>query len=328
MPQPESPLSLPNAKKSSWPDMTATVASTSENITLVLREIVKNSGWRVSNNTGYLDAALGELQHGYASLLIIDESPDLTGPEAVHTLISHPVGRLTPCLVILAEFSRMEAMYYKSVLGVMPVVKPLTPSKFLPAFDDLKRQWENPIFTIARKCAAAMTKGDFESVKPVLLKMTTVPTIEVYAATALSQIYLSEHKFKDAETILLQTFKRSPKSMGLLLSLARFYISAQMPHNALRFLERLKTSCNGTTLFAFDIALTALTLGKVDMALEHLTEWHRQHPGCQHVVQNIAKLLVAEGRAEDLEELLELNKALSKRIVDRWDKLEAIQQPA
>jgi len=320
-------LKISLAAKNKWPVQSAALVSETGTLQLHMKELIRSSGWRMDDPPARPDIALNYLENGTSYFYIVEDSVSMPAYESIRTVINHPAGRLTPILILLLEGSMQDAIIYERVLQVGVTKKPLTPSQFMPTFHKFVSLWETPGFTALRKCAYLMLNGNTGHAIEILKKLTEAPQTASYAIQALMRLFVRQQEWKLAEKMILDTIKNYPRQPSLVLAVANFYSEAHMPAQALRFYMKLKSICNSSPVFSFDIAQAALSLGQIDLAIEALTEWNRARPGNEVISQYLARLYMSEGRDNLLEKVLNMNKANVKRIQEAWEKIENPTHP-
>ncbi|MCX6126678.1 MAG: hypothetical protein NTV34_18245 [Proteobacteria bacterium] len=308
--------------KSKWPLMTTALVTGTSHLQMHLKELVRANGWRIDDPPASAEMALAYLENGTSFFFIVEDSQASSAYEAIRCIISHPAGRLTPILALLLEGSFHDATIYERILHVGVTKKPLTPSQFLPSFQKFVSHWETPVFLALRKCAYLILNGNTPAAMDSLKKLSLIPQAVALATHTLTRLYVQQGDWKNAEQTLLGAVKLHPRLPSLTLTLADFYAEAHMPAQALKFYIKLKGVCNSRPIFSFDIAQAALSLGRIDVAIEALSEWNASRPGSEVVTQYLARLFMAEGREEQLEKVLNMNKVSVKRIQDIWEKAE------
>lgn len=305
-----------------WPLTSAAVISDASNLHMFLKELVRAEGWRIDDPPAMPDIGLSFLENGTSFFFLIDETANQTAYESIRTIISHPVGRLTPIVALTSESASADTTVYQRVLNVGVAKKPLTPNLFLPTFRETIKLWETPLFLAMRRCAYSILNGDVDQAIPVLKKLMEIPQAVPYSTQALVQILVYRNQWREAEAILMSAVRMFPRMPSLVMIVATFYQAGNMPAQALRFYTKLRGICNSTNLFAFDIAQTALALGQIDVAIDALSEWAKTRPGNEKVNQFLARLYMSEGRDASLEKSLNMNKAAVKKLQETWEQAE------
>ena len=164
--------------------------------------------------------------------------------------------------------------------------------------------------------------GQATAIIPILKKLSETSGVASYALQALMKILCNNHEFREAETILIRILKSNSRDPAILATCAQFYQDALMPAQALRFLQKLTLICNSSPIFAFDFAAAYMALGDLAEATRVLLEWNARHPGNERVAAYLARLLIAEGREDEIERRVLLNKTAAKRLLDVWENVE------
>lgn len=308
----------PIRKKNLWPRQEALVVSDSSNIHMMLRELVRGYQWKVMNSTSSTAECLEGVRTGAVSLVIVDDSQNLPAIRAIRALMLETLGVLTPVLAMMAENSKNEIQAIKQIGRPEIMEKPLTPSKFVPAFVALIRAWEREPFLSLRH--AALEFLDNNGANGIRILNAQLENKETYpfAARALALRYRAAGRIKEGESILLSAFKRNPRNISLIFSLVDLYNAAAMPHLAKKFLQMARTSHISSHCMIPDMVQTAIALGQLDEAIRHLMALQHHGQIDEKSTQFLARLLWAEGREADAERILGGNKNLFKKLVQSW----------
>lgn len=307
---------------SKWPLKSAAVISEASNVHLFMKELVRSEGWRIFDPPATPDIGLSFLENGTSFFYVIDETTDLSAYESIRTILSHPAGRLTPIIAMVADPTQADLTVYQRVLNVAVAKKPLTPNLFLPTFRETLKLWESPLFLAMRRCAYSLLNDETEQVIPVLKKLMEIPQAVPYCTQSLVQILANRNEWREAEQMLMSAVRMFPRMPSLMMTVASFYQAGHMPALALRFYTKLRGICNSSHLFSFDIAQAALSLGQLDVAIEAFTEWLKTKPSNERVTQFMARLYMADGRDASLEKMPNMNKAHIRRLQEVWDQAE------
>ena len=310
-------------EKTKWPHRQAAVVSDAPNFHMHIRDIVRALSWRIDAPPYVVTQIKQMLKSGDFYFYIVDDSPTLSAYESVQCIVSDPIGRLTPILTMLSEESIRDKKALKNILGVGLATRPLTPSVFLPAMETLLRQWEQPAFMALRKCAEGLKNGHTSDVVSILIKLSQTPQVASYALHALLTLLKRQNELKEAENHMLKTLKIGLNDPAVLATCARFYLDSLMPSQALRFLNKITQIFAGSTILAFDIAEAHIALGDLKSAIDVLLAWNIQHPGNESVHTFLSRLFIAEGRDDQLERLLLMNKSAKNRLLESWEHAES-----
>jgi len=305
-----------------WPYRAAALVSDTNNLYIHMKELVKAIGWRMDDPPCRSELGISYLENGTSFAFVVEDCVSTSAYEAVRNLSNHVIGSLTPIFVLLSENSFEDRSIYEQVLHVGVAKKPLTPSLFTPLLDKYLRLWESPVHTAIRSCAYMIVNGDFDKAEHALKKITVIPQAAAHTVPALMHIHISKHRWKEAETLLLESLKLYPKQISLLLTGAYFYEQAGMPAQALRFYQKLKSIAHQSSIFAFDIAQCAVSLNRFDVAIEAVKDWIRKNPGHEKADIFLSKLLLADGRDDEVNQLKTISKAQARRFIELWSQSE------
>jgi CheY-like chemotaxis protein len=134
-------INIASTRKKLWPKQVAVIVSDAPNIHMLVKELIRSSGWLVEESTASIEQAATLIKQGRASILIADDTPTLPASKVIRHMLQDPITILTPTISFLLESNRPEAAALQKLLTLQLVDKPLTPSKFMPAFINLIRKW-------------------------------------------------------------------------------------------------------------------------------------------------------------------------------------------
>ena len=310
-------------KNGSWPQQLAVVVSESPNLHMVVRELVRSAGWRVLDAVDSADRAVDLVRKGEAFLIILDDSPRVPATSLIRQIVSNPITLCTPILAFLTEAHRHEAAAFATLGRTASTVKPLTPSKFAPAFSNMIRNWEKaPLLSLRRANYLFLAGKDADGFK-ALGRLMDFPGVGPVASQSLALHLRSLGKTKEAETVLLKTLKKSPRDLGTVIALAHLYQEAAMPALALRLLSGVRNTYQNSVTMVPDMVHCHLQLGSLGEAITLLDA--QVKAGDQDLVTTaiLARLLFAEGRESEAERALVDSKALFKRLQGGWSQVDA-----
>lgn len=317
-----SALTIGSLKRKLWPKQFAVIVSDAPNVHMLIKELIRSFGWTVIESTASVERAVMMIKQGHAAILIADDTPTLPASKVIRYMLQDPVTILTPTLSFLLEGNRAEAGAMQRLMSLQLVEKPLTPSKFLPAFVNLIKRWEKEPFFHLRRAAHMLTNSNDLSGIKLLIKLNESPTVQHICAQTLSQILHKQGKIKEAENLLLQSLKRAPRELGTILCLSDLYMRCGMPKLAHRLLLSARTNFGNSMVTIPDLMHAALLMNKIGDAIESL--YVLQRSGfCEDETNNyLARLLFSEGRISEAETVLNNNKQSFKRIQVGWEQAE------
>jgi hypothetical protein len=290
---------------------------------MLIKELIRSFGWSAVEATPSIDRAMMILKQGHASLLIADDTPTLPASKVIRHMLQDPVTILTPTLTFLLEQNKPEAPALSRLLTLQVVDKPLTPSKFMPAFIKLVQRWERDPHLALRRAGHQLVNGnDLTGIK-MLLKMNELPTVQHICAQTLALILTRQGKIREAENLLLTSVKRNPRELGTVLCLSDLYKKCGMPKMAHRLLLSARANFGSSLVTLPDIMHAALLMNKVDDAIESLYVLKRAGYCENETNTYLARLLYSEGRISEAETVLYNNKLSFKRIQIGWEQTES-----
>jgi Flp pilus assembly protein TadD len=315
-------VTFASPKKSSWPRQAAIVVSESPNVHMLLRELLRSYAWTVIESTPSVERAIDMVRQGQAFLIIVDDTAQAPAVRHIRHLLSDPLAVCTPILSFLLEAHKHESHAIAKLGRPQIVDKPLTPSKFIPGFVNLVRNWEKEPLIGVRRANYQLIAGNEGAALKTLLKVAENDTVQALCAQGLALHLRRLGKIKEAETLLLNSLKRAPRELGTMMTLADLYLHAAMPRLAQRLLATARNTFNPSMCMLPDLVQASLLLGQVDKAVEHLYTMQRAGFREDETTAFLARLLIAEGRESEAEKVLNNNKAALKRIQSGWDTAE------
>lgn len=304
-------------RKTSWPKQSAIVISNTPNMHMMLRELIRGFGWTVTEATTSVELAVSTIQQGLAHLLIVDDNVDLPALSVMRYLLNDATTCLTPTLCFVQESNKAEIPALQRIGRPELTDKPLTPSKFLPAFTKLVKRWESSPWINMRQAVYQANNGNLATSIKSLIAATENNVVQSLAAVSLAHTFRSLGKLKQAETILLGGLKRSPRDLGLMVAIGDFYMHAGLPKMAHRFFAGARNAFPQSMAAIPDLIQANILLGNLDDAIIHLYSMYKQ--GYIHPIQDyLARVLFAEGRDEEAERVLHNNKSIFARLQASW----------
>lgn len=314
------------SKKSTWPRQAAIVVSDSPNVHMLLRELLRSYAWTVTESTPSVEKAVSLVKTGQAHLIIVDDSLPNPAVRLVRYLQSDPVTICTPVLTFLLESHRGETTALQRIATQLQIVeKPLTPSKFVPGFVSLVKNWEKePLVSLRRANYQFISGNEAQGVR-MLAKLSEIDSLRHVCAQSLAQHLHNAGKVKEAETILLAALKKNPRELGTVIGLSDLYMHVGMPKLAYRLLMGARLAFGQSLAVIPDMIQAALQMGSIAEAIECLTLLHKAGHNDDETTSFLARLLFAEGREAEAEKVLNNNRASFKKIQSGW--IAAEQQP-
>lgn len=289
---------------------------------MMLRELIRSFGWSVAEATTSVEIAAAAVQQGQGHLIIVDDSPEMPSLAVLRYLLNDATTALTPTLAFVQESNKGESQAMLRLGRPELTDKPLTPSKFLPAFTKLVKRWETPPWLQVRQSVYQALNGNMASSIKGLIAATQDNNVQALAAISLAHSFRAMGKMKQAETILLGSLKKTPRDLGLMIAIGDFYLHAGMPKMAYRFFAGARNAFPQSMAAIPDLIQTNVLMGNLDDAITHLYSMYKQ--GYIHPVQDfLARSLFAEGRDEEAEKVLHSNKSVFARLQASWTNAES-----
>lgn len=308
----------PGKQKSSWPKQAAIVISESPNMHMLLRELLRTYGWTVIDSTPSADRAIELVRTGQVFMVICDDTQSVPVTKHVRHLLCDPVTLCTPTLAFMLEAHKGETNAVTRMGRPSLADKPLTPSKFIPAFTGLVRTWEKEPWIHVRRAGYMLVDGNEATAMKILAKLSENPLTSSLCGQAIAMHLRRTGKLKDAEGVMLAALKKAPKEVGNVLALADIYMHGAMPKLAHRLLASARGALGNSLALVPDIVQAAILMGKLDDAIDNLYSMQKGGFLDEETTAFLARLLFAEGREDEAEKVLNNNKAVFKRLQNGW----------
>lgn len=252
--------SLTFQHKSNWIQKNAVILTTSENMVLVVKELIRSVGWNMTGQAKNVEQAIQYIQTGRANLVIIDDRQDLPAISAVRELISHPLGVITPILTFLMDKNLREQNSLSKLAHLKVAPKPVTPSSFYNSFQNLIRHWDQQEMLAIRLGASKAAKTDAQTNLAIFTRLSEIASIRDLVARPLSLTQFQMGHIKEAEKTILLRIAEKPSDLGLIITLGHIYLHSAMPKLANRIFKSAYTKNQDSNLLIPDIILSALLM--------------------------------------------------------------------
>jgi Flp pilus assembly protein TadD len=311
-------------KKSTWPRQAALVISDSSNIHMLLRELLRTYNWTIADSMPSVESAIAALKQGFAHLIVVDDTVEAPAAKSMRYLMTEPIGLATPTLCFTLEAHNSESQALARLGRPMLVEKPLTPAKFVPGFVALVRTWEAEPYLSLRQSNYHLMNGNEAQCLKTLLRLAENKDSQAIASQTLSLHLRRLGRIKEAETVLLNSLRRSPRELATMLLLADLYMHSSMPRLAHRLLAGARQIFPNSLTIVIDAVQAALMVGNTPEAIELLYHLQRRAYLEEEVSDHLARLLFAEGREAETEKILNNNRVALKKIQTGWSSAELL----
>lgn len=289
---------------------------------MLLRELLRTYQWTVIDSTPSVENAVSLVRQGQAFLIIVDDTLQIASVKHIRYLLSDPVALCTPILSFLVEGHKNETTAIQRLAPIEVVEKPLTPSKFIPGFVRLVKNWEKEPLASVRRANYQVIGGNEAQGLRTLLKLTESNLVGNLCSQAFALHLRRLGRMKEAEGVLLKALKAAPRELGNIIALSDLYLNAAMPKLAYRLLNGAKQAFAQSLAVYPDLVQAALLLGHIDDAIGSLYQMHKGGFMEEETASFLARLLFAEGREAEAEKILNSNKTAFKRIQSGWTAAE------
>ncbi|NRA67935.1 MAG: hypothetical protein HRU19_25865 [Pseudobacteriovorax sp.] len=232
-------------------------------LNIMLKEILAQRRWKLLDIYKSDEECFANLSIGHANLLIIDDTILAPGSFILREQLFREIPCLTPTIVICSEHNRPDMLCMRSMGRPAIVNKPLTPQKFLDAFDDLIKLWNEKSFRSLREAATQLTKGN----KAVAFKHITEEvrkgTANSLASTFLALHYRNEGDLVMTEKVLIKAFVAGQHDMNIILPLIDLYLFGGSPNKALMLIAKANREYENPNFLCIDAIQAHLMLNEL-----------------------------------------------------------------
>ena len=311
-------------KKNAWPKQETIVVSENENFHMMVRQLIRSYHWKVQSTTNSIQQGLDCVKNGLADVMIIDDTRGLPALRMLRTLITDTVGLLTPVIYVTSEGEKNELTAIQNLGRPEIVQKPFTPSKFVPCFVNLLNVWETKPYVDLRAAAADFIAGNGAQGVKTLAPLLEHKEVSSFVAQVIASRYRVLGKFKEAESLLLKNLQRNPRNLSVIFNLVDLYNDAAMPHLARRFLSSAYASFGKASCLVPDLVQTTILLGKLDEAIDFMMPLFQKNTLDDQSLFFLARLLLAEGRELEAEQVLTGHRNRFKKMIELWQQAENV----
>jgi tetratricopeptide (TPR) repeat protein len=308
-----------------WPTRNMAVVSDDKNLLPILKELLRSKSWTVEDNLNNMKETINlRLENQIDGMIIID-SPVTPASETLRTLFKESRVRLTPTLIIGSHENSVDLLLYEKIYKVTPCSKPLTANNFNNAFSKMISLWQTPLMTALRKLSLIPDEHNERQKLEILSRLLTSPAALPFALSTSTQILSKMGHQEEAETQLLTQFKINLQDPAILAICGWFYLDNNTPSQAIRFFEKLKSIAPTSSILNLDLTNAYLTMGELSLAFTNLYEWGKRNQGYPRLNDFLAKILIADGKAEKYAQFGIPKQVITKHLRD-WEIL--VQDPS
>jgi hypothetical protein len=299
----------------------AVIVTTSENMFLVVKELIRQVRCNLITHTNSIEVALQYIASGKATLLIIDDGNEKPACSAVREIISHPIGQLTPLLVLLMDRNIKEAEPLSHLAKIKVAPKPMTSSSFPPVFRSLLRIWSTDEMIELQLATTRIRKSDLAGSCEIFESLKKSADLTPMISRAHALTLQNAGQITSAEKVLLDQIKAFPNNIGILTTLGQLYMNAAMPALADRIFKKLNEKFLGTVTFIPDLIQTGLLLNNYDQVVDQLRILIKNEymPGTTSKL--LSRTLYAAGRKKEAAYVLANLDNEFKRIEFQWTEI-------
>lgn len=283
---------------------------------------MKAHQWEIQSVTDQLVEVKRAVKSGNAYLVIVDDSIERPAIEVLRHLMLDPVTSTVPTLTFLLEGNEAEWRNINALCNTEVVLKPLSPTKFVPALEGLLKKWEGKDYAQLRQGSYSLIRQNFGKGVEAFESLQQSREVAGLAAQAMALVHVSEGYPRDAEKVLLECLKRYPSHSMLLLSLARMYIACAMPFMGLRFLKTGLSMFGHSSLILPDLIQANVMMGDFRSALVYLNSLVKTSTFREEARSFIARIHMSQGQHAAAEKVVGPQKYMA--IFEDWTRTESV----
>jgi CheY-like chemotaxis protein len=289
----------------SWSKRSAVVYTlASGNVGMMIRELLRNHGWRVAVSTDDFSELLDCVKTEQADIVIIDDDIDNPSSGVVRRAMSDPICCLLPTLAFISDQNRNERLALSRLGRPEIVAKPLT-------------RWSAGIFLPIRKASELLILGREEAGIDLLRKLAKYEAAHSIVLPSLA-IYLAKNDSpKAAEKLLISGLQGQSRDLSIVYALVDLYLNHAMPALAMRLLKTIHKSYVKADCITPDIIQTAFMMNNLSEGIELLKELRQKNPENRVITRYLCRALFAEGRIDEFKRIASRNHSIA-RYEEEW----------
>lgn len=311
-------ISKQTTYKNTWATRGAVLVSTSENMYLVIKELVRGYRWNLVAVTANAEAAMRYVYANKASVIIIDDTTDNPSIASVRTIMSDPIGPLVPVMCLLMDKHDREAQPLEKLGKIKVAPKPVTPTSFTPLYTGLLKLWETKQFVALRTVRNKVINAPLDVQVQGFEKLEGLNQVAHLAIRAKALTLLKAGRVKEAEKECLNLLKDRPADLGLILTLGDIYMRAAMPALAHKLFASANNKFDGSLITLPDMVQTSYMIGKHDLAIECIRKMFNKEYLQDKNLAFLGRLLYSEGKFEEAALILGSHELIFKDLDDTW----------
>lgn len=311
-------ISKQTISKNTWSTRGAVLISTSENMYLVIKELVRGYRWNLVAVTANAEAAMRYIHANKASIIIIDDTTDNPSIASVRSIMADPIGCLVPVMCLLMDKHDREATPLEKMGKIKVAPKPVTPTSFTPLFTGLLKLWETKQFIALRTIRNKVANAPLEVKIQGFEKLKSLPQVSHLATRAKALTLLRSGKVKEAERECLSLLKERPSDLGLILTLGDIYMQASMPALANKLFMSANNKYDGSLITLPDLVQSAHLIGDHESATQYIRKMYNKEYLQEVNMAYLGRLLYSEGKFEEAAVLLGSYDHTYKKLDKAW----------
>jgi hypothetical protein len=311
-------ISKQTAVRNTWATRGAVLISTSENMYLVIKELIRGYRWNLVAVTSNAEAALRYVYANKASVVLVDDTVDNPSIASIRAIMSDPIGCLIPVMCLLMDKHDRETAPLEKLGKIKVAPKPVTPTSFTPLYTGLIKLWETKQFAALRTIRNKVIKAPLEVQIQGYEKLKSLNQIAHLAARAKALTLLKAGHVKEAEKECLTLLKDRPSDLGLILTLGDIYMAASMPFLANKLFASANNKFDGSLITLPDMVQSSFITGQHELAIECIRKMINKEYLQEKNLAFLGRLLYSEGRMEEAAILLGNNELLFKELDNTW----------
>ncbi|MBQ46766.1 MAG: hypothetical protein CMP10_04640 [Zetaproteobacteria bacterium] len=271
-----------------------------------IRERMKRRKWDLGDKVSDAGQAIDILKSGNASVLIIEDSSDISSSILLRQCLYHEITFLRPTIVMISDRNKTHIPSIET-MGIPAIIdQPTTPGKFIESFEELIFKWSTSYYSPIQEPADLIITGDNISAIKKLRQLSIDQALGSIAAPALALALEKLNQHKESERTLLNCLKSAPNNLGALLTLMNFYIKSAMPLAAKKVIHKINTIAAHPMSILIDQFQCHLMLNEIDQCIGVLKKINSIPQFSEKSNLLLARCLLSEGRNREYQKLLPL----------------------
>ncbi len=288
--------------KSDWDNQTAIAFSLVEKkLNILLKDILSKRRWTLMGTYESEEECFANITIGKANLLIIDDAVQAPASFILREQQFHVLPILTPTIIICSDHNKIDMDCMLSMGAPVIVRKPLTPQKFLEAFDILIKRWNEEPLKSLRTVSTLLTTDKKQQGIKMLAQQVQNRGAHHLASTALSLQYRDVEDLIMTEKILISAFDQGIRSMNIILPLIDLYLYGSCPRKAIELIQKANAEYGKPNFLCIDAIQAHLMLNEIRECIPYLRQMINNNYYANVARHYLPRMLYSSGMLEEFD---------------------------